>query len=119
MKPAREIPDTDAHLALRLLEGRWKLAILVQLCNSGSMRFSELARSIPGISKRMLTQQLKQLQADNLIARHCAEGSTIRIEYSPTEWGRALKPSLNQLLRWAQKQPANGEQLSEDIASRP
>lgn len=107
MEPARNAPITQSHVSLKILEGRWKLAILVHLCSSGSMRFSELARSIPGISKRMLTQQLKQLQADGLVSRHCKDVPGLHIEYRPTDWGQAIKPSLSALLDWAEKKPAD------------
>lgn len=102
-----ETSPTEAHLVLKVLEGRWKLPILLQLSISGPMRFSELARSIPNVSKRMLTQQLKQLQADGLISRHSLEGPAIRVQYRLTGWGRALKPCLFSLLHWADKKSAH------------
>ncbi|MDK1374748.1 helix-turn-helix domain-containing protein [Sinorhizobium sp. 6-70] len=92
---------------IKVLEGRWKLPILLQLSRSGAMRFSDLARSIPNISKRMLTQQLKQMQADGLVRRLILDGTATRVEYQLTDWGRALRPSLASLVEWAQKCPGH------------
>lgn len=107
VRPAPETSPTEAHLVLRILEGRWKLPILLQLSISGPMRFSELSRSIPNVSKRMLTQQLKQLQVDGLISRHSLEGPAIRVRYELTDWGRTLRPCLISLRHWAEKKPAD------------
>lgn len=95
---------------IKVLEGRWKLPILLQLSRCGAMRFSDLARSIPNISKRMLTQQLKQMQVDGLVRRLTSEGTATRVEYQLTDWGRALRPSLLSLMEWAQKGPRQGKQ---------
>ena len=95
---------TPDHM-IKVLEGRWKLPILLQLSRGGTMRFSDLARSIPNISKRMLTQQLKQMQSDGLVRRLTSDHAGRRVEYQLTDWGRALKPSLFSLVEWAQRAP--------------
>lgn len=113
-------PDASAgnpEHAIKVLEGRWKLPILLQLSRSGTMRFSDLARSIPNISKRMLTQQLKQLQIDGLVRRLTSDGTAPRVEYQLTEWGRALRPSLVSLVSWAQKGPRHLSRATD--GSRP
>jgi DNA-binding HxlR family transcriptional regulator len=89
--------------ALKLLEGRWKLLILFQLFGGQVMRFSELERAIPGITQKMLSQQLRQLEADGLVHRHAYPQVPPRVEYSLTEWGQALCPTLDALLTWAGK----------------
>ena len=60
---------TCVEAALRLLEGRWKLVILFQLFGGRMLRFSDLERAIPGISQKMLIQQLRQMERDGIVRR--------------------------------------------------
>ena len=75
--------------ALRLLEGRWKLSILFQLFGGQVRRFSELERGLPGVSQKMLIQQLRQLESDGIVARTVYPEVPPRVEYRLTEWGQA------------------------------
>src|SRR5688572_10366400 len=59
----------DVESALKMLEGRWKLLILFQLFDAGVRRFSELERSIPAVTQKMLAQQLRQLERDGIVSR--------------------------------------------------
>lgn len=95
----------SAQTVIRVLEGRWKLVILFQLFGSGLRRFSELERAIPGISQKMLIQQLRQLEADGVVARIVHAEVPPRVEYHLTDWGRALCPVLDRLLTWAEAAP--------------
>lgn len=79
---------------LRLLSGRWKLAILFRLMAEPGMRASQLMRSIADISQKMLTQQLRQLEKDGLVARRDFGEQPPRVEYSLTRAGRGLMPVL-------------------------
>jgi DNA-binding HxlR family transcriptional regulator len=90
---------------IRVLEGRWKLIILFQLFGSNIRRFSELERAIPGISQKMLIQQLRQLEADGVVARVVHAEVPPRVEYHLTEWGQSLCPVLDKLLAWAETAP--------------
>lgn len=92
-------------IALNFLEGRWKLLILFQLFGGQVMRFSELERAIPGITQKMLSQQLRQLEKDGLVHRLAYPQVPPRVEYSLTEWGQDLCPVLDALLVWAGKRP--------------
>jgi len=99
-------PDTAAvgvEEALRLLEGRWKLVILFHLFGGKVQRFSDLERLIPGISQKMLAQQLRQLEADAIVARKLYPQVPPKVEYRLTEWGQALCPALDALLKWAEQ----------------
>jgi DNA-binding HxlR family transcriptional regulator len=87
--------------ALKVLDGRWKLVILFHLFGGRVLRFSELERAIPGISQKMLSQQLRQLEHDGVIARTVYPEVPPRVEYRLTEWGQSLCPVLDRLLRWA------------------
>lgn len=90
---------------MRILEGRWKLEILFQLFGGGRLRFSELERAIPGISQKMLAQQLRLLEADGVVARIVHPEVPPRVEYHVTEWGQSLCPRLDALLLWAEAAP--------------
>lgn len=88
---------------LRLLEGRWKLVILFQLFDGKVQRYSDFERLIPGISQKMLAQQLRQLQADGLVTRRVYAQVPPKVEYRLTEWGQLLCPALDALLHWAEQ----------------
>jgi DNA-binding HxlR family transcriptional regulator len=90
---------------LRVLEGRWKLIILFQLFGGQVRRFSDLERSIPGISQKMLIQQLRQLESDGVVGRIVHHQVPPKVEYHLTEWGQALCPALDALLLWAEDAP--------------
>ncbi len=91
---------------IRVLEGRWKLVILFQLFGSNVRRFSELERAIPGVSQKMLIQQLRQLEQDGVVARIVHPQVPPKVEYHLTEWGQSLCPVLDRLLTWAEAAPA-------------
>lgn len=88
---------------LKVLEGRWKFAILFQLFGGNVRRFSDLERAIPGISQKMLTQQLRQMESDGLVRRVVHPQVPPKVEYRLTEWGQDLCPVLDALLRWAER----------------
>jgi DNA-binding HxlR family transcriptional regulator len=71
-----------------------------------TLRFSDLERAIPGISQKMLTQQLRQLERDGIMTRIVHAEVPPKVEYHLTEWGQSLCPALDKLLTWAEQQPA-------------
>jgi DNA-binding HxlR family transcriptional regulator len=85
----------------RILEGRWKLVILFHLFGGKVRRFSDLERAIPAVSQKMLTQQLRQMEADGLVRRIVHPQVPPKVEYCLTDWGQALCPALDALLQWA------------------
>jgi DNA-binding HxlR family transcriptional regulator len=87
--------------ALRILEGRWKLVILFHLFEGKVLRFSELERAIASISQKMLIQQLRQLENDGVVRRTIHHQVPPKVEYGLTDWGEALCPALDELLKWA------------------
>lgn len=87
--------------ALRLVTGRWKLAILFQLYAAPVRRFSALERAIPGVSQKMLAQHLRALERDGLVARTVHPEVPPRVEYRLTSVGEALRPALAALRDWA------------------
>jgi DNA-binding HxlR family transcriptional regulator len=86
-------------VVLRILGGKWKLSILCALLD-GTKRFSELRRLNPGITQRMLTNQLRELEADLVVTRKIYAEVPPKVEYSLTEVGKKLQPILQQLEQW-------------------
>lgn len=87
--------------ALKILEGRWKLVILFHLFGGKLLRFSELERAIPAISQKMLIQQLRQMENDGIVRRIVHHQVPPKVEYGLTDWGQALCPALDAILKWA------------------
>jgi len=87
---------------LALIGSKWKVLILREL-SSGLMRFGELHRGVSGISQKMLTQQLRQMEADGLVLRRVYAEVPPRVEYSLTATGRSLEPVLAALAQWGQR----------------
>lgn len=106
---------------LRVLEGRWKLVILFQLFGGKVLRFSELERAIPGISQKMLAQQLRDLEDSGVVARIVHPEVPPRVEYRLTEWGQALCPALDSLLLWAEgaPEPIRSQLIEEGTPMQP
>ena len=91
--------------AFRILEGRWKMVIIFHLFSQTVLRFSELRRAIPGVSQKMLIQQLRELERDGVVQRTIYPQVPPRVEYRLTDWGQAMCPALDSLLEWAAARP--------------
>ncbi|WP_087973441.1 winged helix-turn-helix transcriptional regulator [Oceanobacillus rekensis] len=89
--------------ALGILVGKWKPIILLHLLQEGTKRFSELKRSMPGITQKMLTKQLRELEAEDIIQRVVYPQVPPKVEYSITEYGRSLEPILEAMHEWGTK----------------
>jgi DNA-binding HxlR family transcriptional regulator len=101
-------PDTAARgieQAFRMLEGRWKIVIIFHLFARRVLRFSELEKAIPGVSQKMLIQQLRELERDGIVTRTVYPQVPPKVEYSLTKWGQAMCPALDELLEWAALRP--------------
>jgi DNA-binding HxlR family transcriptional regulator len=90
------------HRAVELIGKRWSGAILLVLLD-GPLHFSEVRQLVPDISDRLLSERLKELEAEGIVARRVIEGSPIRTEYALTEKGMALRPSVRALQGWARE----------------
>ena len=99
----------DVEEVLKLLEGRWKLIILFHLFDGKVQRYSDLERLIPGISQKMLAQQLRRLEADGIVTRKLYPQVPPKVEYRLTEWGQSLCPALDALLKWAEQRGDLGD----------
>jgi len=104
--PGKTCAPEAAEEMFRILQGRWKLAILFHLFGGVEkkcrvMRFSELERAIPAISQKMLIQQLRELEHDGIVLRTIYPQIPPRVEYQLTKDGKALRPALRALFAWA------------------
>ncbi len=107
--PTPESAADDVEQALKFLDGRWKLVILFRLFGGKLQRFSQLQRAISGISQKMLIQQLRQMESDGIVRRIVHHQVPPKVEYALTDWGQALCPALDALLKWAAlRDPAPG-----------
>jgi DNA-binding HxlR family transcriptional regulator len=94
------------HEAVELVGRRWTGAILFSLID-GPLYFRELLAAVPGVSDRLLSQRLRELEAEGLVERSVHEGTPARVSYRLSESGEALKPALGELYAWAQSRRAN------------
>ena len=85
--------------ALRIIGGKWKIAILHQL-NESPCRFGELKKTLHPITQQMLTKQLRELEKDGLISRQVYAVIPPKVEYSLTQFGFSLKPVISSLCKW-------------------
>ena len=90
-----------------MLEGRWKMVIIFHLFDRGILRFSGLERAIPGVSQKLLIQQLRDLERDGIVSRTVHPQVPPKVEYELTEWGKRMCPALDELLEWAAQRPAS------------
>ena len=103
--------NCKAELALKVIQGRWKLMILRELLD-GVRRFSDLQRALAevqgGVSQKVLTSQLRELEADGVVERTVYPEVPPRVEYALTELGRDLVPVLEGLHAWGEKKESEG-----------
>jgi DNA-binding HxlR family transcriptional regulator len=88
------------HRAVELVGKRWTGAILLVLLE-GPLRFCEITHVVPALSDRLLSERLKELEAEDIVERRVYDGSPVRVEYALTEKGRALEPALRALKSWS------------------
>jgi DNA-binding HxlR family transcriptional regulator len=91
--------NCPVEAAVDVFGGKWKALILWWLQNR-TWRFAELRRQIPGITEKMLTQQLRELEADGIVDRRVYATVPPKVEYSLTEYGRSLKRALQAICDW-------------------
>ncbi len=87
---------------LSKLGDKWTMLVLVTLDSTGTMRFSDIQKSIGDVSQRMLTVTLSSLETDGLVSRKIYAEVPPRVEYCLTDLGRSLMPYLKALIAWAQ-----------------
>jgi DNA-binding HxlR family transcriptional regulator len=92
----------EVETTLKVIGGRWKVLIIRELI-TGVKRFGELQRGLPGITQKMLTQQLRELEEDGVVHREVYAQIPPKVEYSLTPMGESLKPILYAMHDWAVK----------------
>ncbi|MCK8499405.1 MULTISPECIES: winged helix-turn-helix transcriptional regulator [Myxococcus] len=97
--------------AIDVMGGKWKALILWAL-QTGTMRFGELKRSVPGLSERVLIAQLKEMEASGLVHREVFHQVPPKVEYSLTELGHSLITALLPLGEWGEKNMARIEAIA-------
>lgn len=90
------------ELTLEVIGGRWKGVIMYHL-SKGTLRFGQLKRLIPGITQRMLTLQLRELESDGLVTRTVYPEVPPRVDYALTEVGKSLQPIIHAMLEWGRE----------------
>jgi DNA-binding HxlR family transcriptional regulator len=90
------------HAAIELIGKRWTGAIVCALTER-PMRFGELRRVVPGLSDRLLSQRLRELEEEGLVQREVEAGTPVRVTYSLTECGNQLGPAIHELQVWARR----------------
>ena len=95
----RPLPSCPVETTLSLIGDKWKVLILRDLME-GTKRFSELRRSVGNVSQKVLTAQLRSMEADGLVERTVYPEVPPRVEYSLTETGRSLKPVIDSMWDW-------------------
>lgn len=87
------------EFTLAMIGGRWKIPIIFHLL-SGRKRFTELARALNGVTQKMLTQQLREMERNGLVERKVFAQVPPRVEYSLTSLGVSLRPVVDAMCRW-------------------
>ena len=96
-----------AEFTLAMIGGRWKIPIIFHLL-AGRKRFSDLSRAITGVTQKMLTQQLREMERNGLVEREVFAQVPPRVEYSLTELGASLEPVVESMCRWGQAHGPSG-----------
>ena len=92
----------DFHAAVELIGKRWAGAILWTLA-AGPLFFAEIAQAVPGLSDRLLSRRLRELEAAGVVERSVHEGTPPRVSYALTEMGQELEPAIRELGAWARR----------------
>jgi len=96
----KELPACPVQITLSLMDNKWKALIIGEILFEGTQRFSTLKKALPGISQKILTQNLRSLEAGGLISREVFAEVPPRVEYSLTELGYSLKPIISAMIDW-------------------
>jgi len=100
-------PVCPVNATIAVIRGKWKAAIIQALTSEG-LRYGVLLRRIPEASRKVLTQQLRELQAEKIVSRSVDGKKSERVEYSLTPYGKTLIPVLGVLAKWGKIHVKNG-----------
>lgn len=91
------------HDAMDVLSGKWKISIISSICYYNERRFSDILNDVPGISNKMLSKELKELEMNKLIKRTVVDAQPVTVKYNLTEYGRTLQTIINNLSDWGRE----------------
>lgn len=100
MLTREELPECPVATTVQLIGNKWKLLIIRNLIYNDKQRFTDFLKSIPGISKKVLTDDLRALEDDGIVEREVFAEVPPRVEYSLTALGKTLKPILDAMFNW-------------------
>ena len=102
-----ELPECPVATTVQLIGNKWKLLVIRNLIYNGKQRFSDFLKTIPSISKKVLTDNLRALEDDGLIEREVFAEVPPRVEYSLSPLGSSLKPILDAMSVWGSDYKCN------------
>jgi DNA-binding HxlR family transcriptional regulator len=88
------------HDAMDVLNGKWKVSIISSICYYNKRRFSDILNDVQGISNKMLSKELKELEINKLVKRTVLDTQPISVQYQLTEYGMTLQTIINNLAEW-------------------
>ncbi len=100
MLTKEELPECPVATTVQLIGNKWKLLIIRNLVYDGTQRFGDFIKTIPAISKKVLTDNLRALENDGLVEREVFAEVPPRVEYSLTELGKSLRPIWDAMEAW-------------------
>ena len=100
---SKKMVSCEVEITLQIIGGRWKVLIIRELL-LGVRRFGELQRALPGVTQKMLTQQLREMEQDGIVYREVYPEIPPKVEYSLTSLGKSLQPILHAMHEWGAKQ---------------
>ena len=100
MLTKEELPECPVATTVQLIGNKWKLLIIRNLISCETQRFMDFIKTVPGISKKVLTDNLRSLQSDGLIEREVFAEVPPRVVYSLSPTGKTLKPILDAMFDW-------------------
>jgi len=107
-QPRKEdLPACPVHTCANLIGSKWRLLIMRELL-AGTKRFGELKRGVEGITQKVLTSNLRQMEEDGLVARRVYPEVPPRVEYLLTPTGQSLRPIIDAMWHWGEWYQAGG-----------
>lgn len=91
------------HDAMDVLNGKWKISIISSICYYNKRRFSDILNDVNGISNKMLSKELKELEMNKLIKRTVLDTQPVTVHYNLTEYGMTLQSIIDNLADWGMK----------------
>lgn len=107
MLTKEELPECPVATTVQLIGNKWKMLIIRNLIYNGKQRFTDFIRTIPAISKKVLTDNLRALEDDGLIEREVFAEVPPRVEYSLSDIGKSLRPIWDAMEAWGIEYKAN------------